>query len=248
MTAVPNSNCAPDRDYQRYLIKLAQSGDEDAKDRLVQDNMPLVASIVQRFAYGNIEREDLMQIGVLGLIKAINNFDLTYDNAFSTYAVPRIMGEIRRSLRDDNPVYVCRSLKEQISAINKCIAAFHQKYGRDATLQEIASELGISIEQVSEAQNAALLPASLYQPLGADGGELADKLENKNENDDNWLLDIDLRDSIASLPERLQFVMRERYFAEKTQLEIAKRLGVSQVQVSRMEKQALQMLKEKLNI
>lgn len=228
----------------RELIAEAQSGSEMAKTILVEENMPLVNSIVSRFTYGAIEREDLMQIGIIGLIKAIKNFDLTYDNAFSTYAVPRILGEVRRGLRDDNPVYVCRSLKEMNQAIHKVEREFTQEHDKKPTITEISQIMNIPIEKISECLNAALKPSSLQQQIG-ESGELEQFISGKD-GEEIWLSEISLKDGIESLPERLAYVVRARYFEEKTQGEIAKNLGVSQVQVSRLEKQGLELLKKQL--
>ena len=220
------------------LIELAHQGDKAARDRLVTDNMGLIWSIVKRFAGRGYEQEDLFQIGSIGLIKAIDKFDLNYQVRFSTYAVPMISGEIRRFLRDDGMIKVSRSLKEELS---DC-------YGRDPTVEEIAGKLGVSSEEVAASLEAGAQVESIYRPLSATEGEkgvLMDKLEEKSEAQEQLLNRLTLEKVMKDLaPQEKELILR-RYFYNQTQMETAKALGVSQVQVSRLEKKCLKELRKR---
>ncbi|MFT4144518.1 MAG: RNA polymerase sporulation sigma factor SigF [Mobilitalea sp.] len=231
------------------LIRMSKDGDKEARDRLVTENVGLVWSIVRRFANRGHEMEDLFQIGSIGLIKAIDKFDTTYDVRFSTYAVPMITGEIKRFLRDDGMIKVSRSLKESATKIRVAREKFGNIHGRDPTLEEIEEELGLARDEIVMALETGAEVESLYKTIYQGDGSpiyLIDKLaETKDENED--LVDkLALKEIIASLDEKEQEIIKLRYFKDRTQTDIAKELGISQVQVSRMEKRILRIMRERL--
>jgi len=231
----------------RKLLKKAQSGDGDARERLVNCNLKLVFNLVQRFNNRGYELEDLFQIGCIGLMKAIDKFDLSYDVKFSTYAVPMIVGEIRRFLRDDSPVKVSRSLKETAYKIQQTRDRLTARLGRDPTISEIAQELGFCREEVVNALEAAQAPTSIYETLHQDEGDpiyILDQLSGEEDGDSPWLERLAVKQLLSELPERDRQIILWRFFEDKTQSEVALRLGLSQVQVSRLERQALRRLKE----
>lgn len=229
------------------LFELAKKGDKEAKDKLVSDNTGLVWSIARRFMGRGYELEDIYQIGCIGLLKAIERFDYEYDVKFSTYAVLLISGEIKRFLRDDGMVKVSRILKQNGYKISQAKDRLCYELGREATLEEIALTTELSIEDIIMATEANMEVESIYRPLyGSDEGEgiLADKLPiNKDENDDliNKLL---LEETMAKLSDIERKLIEHRYFMDKTQAQTAKELGISQVQVSRMEKKILLSMRE----
>lgn len=230
----------------RELIKNAQEGDMQARDRLVNCNLKLVFNLVKRFQNRGYELEDLFQIGCIGLIKAIDKFDLNYDVKFSTYAVPMIVGEIRRFLRDDNPVKVSRSLKEMAFKIQQARERLTGKIGREPTVGEVAEEMGIQREEVVSAMEAVQIPTSIYDTLHQDDGDpiyLLDQLKDDAVGDTPWLDRITVKELLQSLPERDRKILIWRFFEDKTQADIASRLNLSQVQVSRLERQALKKIR-----
>jgi RNA polymerase sporulation-specific sigma factor len=227
------------------LIEKAQSGDEKAKNKLAEDNMGLVYSVARRFYGRGYDEEDLNQVGAIGLLKAIDKFDISFNLRFSTYAVPLIMGEIKRFLRDDGPVKVSRTIKHTAAEAARVIEEVQQKEGRVPGVLEIAQALGVPPEEVVQAREASVPPESFFA-VRADGNKtLADFLPSKeNEND---LLDrLDLKSAVADLPQREQTIIIMRYFLEKTQSDVAKKLGISQVQVSRLEKKILNGFRNRL--
>jgi RNA polymerase sporulation-specific sigma factor len=233
----------------RLLLRQAQAGDAQARDRLVNCNLKLVFNLVKRFQNRGYDLEDLFQIGCIGLIKAIDKFDLNYDVKFSTYAVPMIIGEIRRFLRDDNPVKISRSVKEAAYRIQKARERLVKRLGREPTIGEVAGELGVSREEVVGALEAAQSPASIYETLHQDEGDpiyLLDQLRGETSEEAPLLERMMVNDLLASLPEREKQILTWRFFEDLTQMEVARRLGLSQVQVSRLERQALRKLKEML--
>lgn len=233
----------------RLLLRQAQAGDAQARDRLVNCNLKLVFNLVKRFQNRGYDLEDLFQIGCIGLIKAIDKFDLNYDVKFSTYAVPMIIGEIRRFLRDDNPVKISRSVKEAAYRIQKVRERLAKRLGREPTIGEVAGELGVSREEVVGALEAAQSPASIYETLHQDEGDpiyLLDQLRGETSEEAPLLERMMVNDLLASLPEREKQILTWRFFEDLTQMEVARRLGLSQVQVSRLERQALRKLKEML--
>ena len=234
-------------DEMRELLIKAKLGDSLARERLVNCNLKLVFNLVKRFNNRGYELEDLFQIGSIGLMKAIDKFDLNYDVKFSTYAVPMIIGEIRRFLRDDNPVKVSRSVKEIAYKVQQTKERLIGKLGREPSIGEVAQEIGLSREEVVIALEAAQTPTSIYETLHQDDGDpiyLLDQLSSKEGNDLFWLDQIEVKELLNNLNERDRQILIWRFFEDKTQSDIARRLGLSQVQVSRLERQALKKLKE----
>ncbi|MBP3351803.1 MAG: SigF/SigG family RNA polymerase sporulation sigma factor [Lachnospiraceae bacterium] len=224
------------------LIARAQQGDKEAREVLIEKNLGLVHAIARRFVGRGVEAEDLFQIGTIGLIKAIDHFDLSYEVKFSTYAVPLISGEIKRFLRDDGPLKVSRTLKEQAMKINLVRQRLQGKWGREPTLQEIAAEAMLSVEEIVAATEADYQVESIYASVyGNDGSEmiLADMLGKEDEEKEALLNRMLLNQLLEQLDEKESELIRLRYFQDKTQTEVARLFGISQVQVSRMEKKIL---------
>jgi RNA polymerase sporulation-specific sigma factor len=231
------------------LIRLSQEGDKEARDRVVTENVGLVWSIVRRFANRRHELEDLFQIGSIGLIKAIDKFDASYEVKFSTYAVPMITGEIKRFLRDDGMIKVSRSLKETAAKIRIVREKFGNQFGREPTIDEIEKELNISRDDIVMALETGIEVESLYKTIYQGDGNpiyLLDKLTETKDESEKLVDKLALREIIASLNEKEQEIIRLRYFKDRTQTDIAKELGISQVQVSRLEKRILKTMREKM--
>ena len=229
------------------LIRKAQAGDEQAKETLVQENSPLIKSVIRWFKDKGVEYEDLYQLGCMGFLKAINRFDTTYNVKFSTYVVPMVVGEIKRFMRDDGAVKVSRAIKGLNIKINKFSDEFFAKHDRKATLSEIAEHFKISEQEVVLAMDSAKMPVSLYTPFDdgeEDGLTIIDRFDG--EQNEDFVEKFALKDMIDSLDERDKKIILMRYFYDKTQSEIAKRLGVSQVQISRLENKILENLRKKL--
>jgi RNA polymerase sporulation-specific sigma factor len=232
------------------LIRLSQQGDKEARDRVITENVGLVWSIVRRFMSRGHETEDLFQIGSIGLIKAIDKFDMSYEVKFSTYAVPMIMGEIKRFLRDDGAIKVSRSMKETAGKIRVIRERLGSLYGREPTLEEISKELNLAKEEVLMALESGAEVESLYKTIYQGDGNaiyLIDKLEQTNDESENMIDKLALRETIASLDEKDQELIRLRYFLNRTQTDIAKEMGISQVQVSRLEKKILLKMRERMS-
>lgn len=224
------------------LIEKSHQGDKEARDMLVKENMGLVWSIVKRFAGRGHEQEDLFQIGSIGLIKAIDKFDVSYEVKFSTYAVPMISGEIKRFLRDDGMVKVSRSLKENGYKIRQATQIISHEMGREATLEELAAATELSTEDIVMAMDANIEVESIYKTVyQGDGNQisLVDKLIEKRDDHEILLNHLLLEQLLGILDEKEKTLILLRYFQDKTQMEVAKELGISQVQVSRMEKKIL---------
>ncbi|MFZ7130911.1 MAG: RNA polymerase sporulation sigma factor SigF [Eubacteriales bacterium] len=239
-----------DHDQTIILILQAQDGDKEAKEILLKANIGLINSIVNKFMSRGYDRDDIFQIGSIGLIKAIENFDTSYDVKFSTYAVPMIMGEIKRFLRDDGLIKVNRNLKNIYKKIYYLKEKFYNNHNREPTLEEISKELGVEKEEVVMAMEACYTPDYLYEVIHHDDGNpvmLIDKIESDDRNEENILDKITLKEMISRLPMRERQIVIMRYFQDKTQNEIADILKISQVQVSRIEKKILFKLKENLN-
>ena len=229
----------------RSLIKAAQNGDESAKEALVTQNSPLVWSIVKKYR-GRLETEDLYQIGVIGLLKCIDKFDLKYDVRFSTYAVPMIMGEIKRFLRDDGMIKVSRPLKELNAKAKYAAESFALKNNREPTLSELASMLSVSAEDLVQALESSKEVESLFSEVYHDSSSplyLGDRLSLTGE---DILESLNIKEALRSLPERERKIIELRYFRDETQQQVAKKLGISQVQVSRIEKKVLCAMRKKL--
>ena len=227
------------------LIARSQTGDTEATELLVTENSGLIWSVAKRFLGRGVEPEDLYQLGCLGFLKAVEGFDLNFGTQFSTYAVPKISGEIRRFLRDDGTVKVSRSLKERAVTIKAARTLLSQAFGREPTLFELANQTGFTPEDIALAESATANIESINQPTGEDGFSLENILTD-TESEENFLEKISLRQAIESLPEREGLVIRLRYFHGLTQQRVSLVLNVSQVQVSRIEKKALQRLKMSL--
>ena len=227
------------------LIRRSQAGEQAASELLVRENAGLIWSVAKRYMGRGTEPEDLYQLGCLGFLKAVEGFDLGFGTQFSTYAVPKISGEIRRYLRDDGAIKVSRSIKERSAAIRTMRARLSSALGREPTLQEISDHTGFSPEEIAEAENATREVESIQRQTGEEGFSLEDVLTD-TESEDRMLEKIALRQAIAELPEREKTVISLRYFHGLTQDRTAKVLGVSQVQVSRIEKKAIGLLREKI--
>ncbi len=233
------------------LITMAKSGDKHAQNMLVESNIGLVWSIVRRFQNRGHETDDLFQIGCIGLIKAVNKFDVTYEVKFSTYAVPMIIGEIKRFLRDDGIIKVSRSLKETSNKARITKEVMSKELGREPTINELAQRLEISNEELIMAVESGYTPESLFNPVGDSDNDsilLIDKLNDDcNENETNIIDKIALKQVLNTLKPRERQIIILRYFEEKTQVQIAELLGISQVQVSRIEKKILAEIRSKIN-
>jgi len=226
-----------------------QNGNLDAKDRLINGNLKLVLSILRTFNKGNVNLDDLFQVGVIGLIKAIDNFDLSYGLKLSTYAVPLIIGEIKRYLRDNTAVRVSRSTKDLAYQIIKFKDKYLSEHGIDAPPSVISKELDIPEYLISYAMDAMRDPASIFEPIYNDGGDtiyLFDQIEDRKTDNSNIDTKMSVREAISNLSRREQLVLEERFVIGKTQMEISEELGISQAQVSRIEKGIIDSLREKL--
>lgn len=225
------------------LLRRAQDGDKDAREQLVVENTGLVWSIARRFFGRGVDPDDLYQLGCLGFLKAIDGFDLQYGTQFSTYAVPKIAGEIRRFLRDDGSVKVSRGLKERAAAIKMTRSRLTAELGREPTVGEISREMGLSAEEIATAETATAATESIQRETGEDGFTLENVLTD-SDTEEQLVERIALREAIGKLPEREALVINLRYFHGLTQERVARVLQVSQVQVSRIEKKALGHLRE----
>lgn len=230
------------------LLKKTAQGDMNARDALVKGNLRLVLSVVQRFTNRGENLDDLFQVGCIGLIKAIDNFDLNQQVRFSTYAVPMIIGEIRRYLRDNNSVRVSRSLRDTAYKAMQVKERLTRQFNREPTIEEISSELKMPRENVVMALEAIVEPVSLYESVYSDGTDsvsIMDQLGDKND-DSNWIDEIAIRESIKKLGTREKNILSLRFLQGKTQMEVAEEIGISQAQVSRLEKSALKTIKNKM--
>jgi RNA polymerase sporulation-specific sigma factor len=227
------------------LIRRSQAGEKEATEQLVQENAGLIWSVAKRFLGRGTEAEDLYQLGCVGFLKAVEGFDLQFGTQFSTYAVPKIAGEIRRFLRDDGAIKVSRSLKERASAVRLMRARLSSALGREPTISELAEQLGLTAEEIAVAETAAMEVESIHRECGEEGFTLENILTD-TESEERMLEKIALRQAITELPERERCVISLRYFHGLTQDRVAKVLSVSQVQVSRIEKKAIGMLREKI--
>lgn len=237
-------------DEKEELLKKIKAGDKAAREKFIQGNLRLVLSVVQRFSQSQENIDDLFQIGCVGMIKAIDNFDISQGVQFSTYAVPMILGEIKRYLRDNNAIRVSRSLRD--TAYKAIYAKEHltKLSQKEPTITEIAQEVGVSKEDIVMAMDAIQTPVSLYEPVYSDGGDtlyVMDQVSDKKNREENWVTHIALKDAIENLGERERNIIHKRYFECKTQMETAAEIGISQAQVSRLEKSALRSLKKYLS-
>ncbi len=230
------------------LIKLAQKGDRTARDKLVQGNLRLVLSVVQKFTNRGANLDDLFQVGCVGLIKAIDRFDTSLELRFSTYGVPMIIGEIRRFLRDDNMIRVSRSMRDTAYQAMQTKESLLNEYDREPTVEEIATKMGCSKESVVLSMEAIMAPGSLHDPVYSDGRDtifLMDQIKDTT-TDSDWLDEIVLRQSMEKLLPREKNILTKRFFEGKTQIEVSREIGISQAQVSRIEKGALSKIKKEI--
>lgn len=227
------------------LLSRVKAGDTSAREELISGNLRLVLSVVQRFASRGENPDDLFQVGCIGLIKSIDNFDITQNVRFSTYAVPMIIGEIRRYLRDNNSIRVSRSIKDTAYRAMQAKERLIGKNQREPTVSEIAKELDIPCSEVVVALESVVDPVSLYDPVFSDGGDTIYVLDQVGDNNDdrNWLYEISLREEIKQLSERERRILSLRFMRGMTQMEVSKEIGISQAQVSRLEKNALKRIK-----
>ena len=226
---------------KRQLLLQAHAGDAGARERMVEGNLRLVLSVVQRFAQRGESLDDLFQVGCIGLIKAIDNFDPAQPVRFSTYGVPMIIGEIRRFLRDNNALRVSRSLRDTAYRAMQARETLEKQLGREPTMDEIAGEAGLSRREVTAALESVVEPVSLEEPVYTDGGDamyLIDQVRDPD-GEDSWISGLQFRQTVAGLTPREKRIMELRYLRGKTQMEVAQEIGISQAQVSRLEKGAL---------
>lgn len=234
-------------DHTIALIQKSHQGDEEAKAQIVEENTGLIWCVVKRFYNRGAEAEDLFQIGSIGLLKAIDKFDLSYDVKFSTYAVPMISGEIKRFLRDDGMIKVSRSLKELSYRSIRAREKLTDRLGREPTLEEMSAELGVDKEEIVQAMEAGGEVESLYRPIHQKEGSeirLLDRLEEKDQREEKILDRMVLRQMLETLDSKERQLIYLRYFADKTQADVGKIMGISQVQVSRMEKRIIENLRK----
>jgi RNA polymerase sporulation-specific sigma factor len=234
-------------DEMRRLFTRLQSGDESARDILVNGNLRLVLSVIQRFNNRGEYVDDLFQVGCIGLIKAIDNFDLGQDVKFSTYAVPMIIGEIRRYLRDNNPIRVSRSLRDIAYKVLQIRDTMANRLGREPNISEIAKELNLKREDIVFALDAIQEPVSLFEPIYHDGGDpifVMDQISDEKNQDEKWLEVLAIKEALLKLNEREKLILTLRFYRGKTQMEVADEIGISQAQVSRLEKAALSHLRK----
>ena len=226
---------------KRQLLLQAHAGDAGARERMVEGNLRLVLSVVQRFAQRGENLDDLFQVGCIGLIKAIDNFDPAQPVRFSTYGVPMIIGEIRRFLRDNNALRVSRSLRDTAYRAMQARETLEKQLGREPSMDEIAGEAGLSRREVTAALESVVEPVSLEEPVYTDGGDamyLIDQVRDPD-GEDSWISGLQFRQTVAGLTPREKRIMELRYLRGKTQMEVAQEIGISQAQVSRLEKGAL---------
>lgn len=235
---------------KEVLFKRILNGDKKAREDYIRGNLRLVLSVIQRFSGSSENVDDLFQIGCIGLIKAIDNFDITQNVRFSTYAVPMILGEVRRYLRDNNSIRVSRSLRDTAYKAIYAKENLMKKNLKEPTLMEIANEIGVSKEDITYALDAIQSPVSLYEPVYSDGGDplfVMDQISDKKNLEENWVEDISLNEAMRRLPERERHIIDMRFFEGKTQTEVAEEIHISQAQVSRLEKNALKTMKNYLS-
>lgn len=227
------------------LLKLAHQGDMKARDKLIEGNLRLVLSVCQRFSNRGENMDDLFQVGVIGLIKAIDNFNTDLDVRFSTYAVPMCIGEIRRYLRDDNPIRVSRSMRDTAYKAMQVKEQLTNQNGTEPTVEEIAKELGMKKADVVLSLEAIVDPVSLYEPVYNDGGDTIFVMDQVGDNssDADWIDEIMIKDELKNLDERERVIFDMRFMQGKTQMETAEEVGISQAQVSRLEKNAIKRIK-----
>ena len=233
------------------LLRRAREGDASAREKLIEGNLRLVLSVIQRFDKRGECPDDLFQVGCIGLIKAISNFDPDKQVKFSTYGVPMIAGEVRRYLRDNSAIRVSRSIRDVAYRVLQCKEAQTLRLGREPTLEEIAKELELPQEEVSQALDAVCAPVSLYDPVYDHGGDpltVMDQVRDTKNTEDGWMEHITLRNAFHALGDREKQILSLRFYDGKTQMEVAQMLGISQAQVSRLEKGAINNMRKSVSI
>ena len=238
------------KEMDELLIR-AQQGDAQARERLIEGNLRLVLSVIQRFDKRGESPDDLFQVGCIGLIKAIANFDPTKQVRFSTYGVPMIAGEVRRYLRDNSAIRVSRSIRDVAYRVLQCKESMQLQLGREPSLEEVAGALQLSREEVSEALDAVCAPVSLYDPVYADGGDpltVMDQVSDNKNTENSWMERIALREAFQALGQREKQILSMRFYDGKTQMEVANLVGISQAQVSRLEKNAIGMMRKSVSV
>ena len=231
------------------LLARAKGGDGLAREKLVEGNLRLVLSVIQRFAGRGENADDLFQVGCVGLLKAIDNFDISQNVRFSTYGVPMIIGEIRRYLRDNSAIRVSRSMRDTAYRVLQAREKLQREQQREPTVEQIAHELGIRREEVVFAMDAVCDPVSLFEPIYSDGGDtmcVMDQVRDNKNTDEDWLEQIALKEAMARLSERERQILALRYSDGKTQMEVSGEIGISQAQVSRLEKNAIKSIKKNM--
>lgn len=244
-----NTNNLPTLSFEEMdnLMKQIKHGNKQAKQQFVYANLKLVLSVLQKFLNKRQNADDLFQVGCVGLIKAIDNFDTTLNVKFSTYAVPMIIGEIRRFLRDDSPLRVSRSLRDIAYQALKAREKIEAKTQKEASFDEIALELKLPMQEVACALDAISEPMSLYEPVYFDDNDesfLSDYIQDEKSNAENWLDNVSIKDALKELDEREKRILLMRYYLGKTQIEVSEEVGISQAQVSRLEKNALKIVRK----
>ena len=232
------------------LFARIKQGDTAARETYIKGNLRLVLSVIKRFSGNHENVDDLFQIGCIGLIKAIDNFDTTLNVRFSTYAVPMIIGEIRRYLRDNNAIRVSRSLRDTAYRAICARELYLKQNQKEPSIEEIAAEIGIGKEDIVYALDAIQSPMSLYEPVYTEGGDtlyIMDQLSDKKNKEENWVQNLALQDAVARLNERERQIIRMRFYEGQTQMEVAREIGISQAQVSRLEKSALRSMRNYLS-
>lgn len=230
------------------LLKRTKAGDKKAREELVNGNLRLVLSVIQRFTQRGENLDDLFQVGCIGLIKSIDNFDISQNVRFSTYAVPMIIGEIRRYLRDNNAIRISRSMRDTAYKAMQAKELLMNRMNREPTIEEIAAQMDAPKEEVVVALEAIVEPVSLYEPIYSDGGDtiyVMDQIGDGND-DNNWLDELALKEAIRNLNDREKRILNLRFFKGMTQIEVSAEIGISQAQVSRLEKGALERIKKQL--
>ncbi len=233
------------------LLLLAKAGDENARQSLIEGNLRLVLSVIQRFGGRGENPDDLFQVGCIGLMKAINNFDPTKQVRFSTYGVPMIAGEVRRYLRDNAPIRVSRSIRDVAYRVLQCKETLQTELGREPALEEVAKALDLDPKEVSQALDAVCAPVSLHDPVYGDSAEaltVMDQVWDNRNTEANWMEHIALRDAFRTLSAREKQILCLRFYDGKTQMEVAKLVGISQAQVSRLEKGAIADLRKRIRV
>ena len=231
------------------LLRRAKNGDSAARERLVEGNLRLVLSVLQRFSGRGENADDLFQVGCVGLIKAIDNFDVSQNVRFSTYGVPMIIGEIRRYLRDNSAIRVSRSMRDTAYRVLQAREKLQRENQREPTVEQIAKELDIPREEVVFAMDAVVDPVSLFDPVYSDGGDtvcVLDQVRDTRNTDESWLDRIALREAVDKLSPREQRILAMRFYDGKTQMEVSSEIGISQAQVSRLEKNAISTIRRNL--